>query len=76
MIKVARMPPMPAKTGSDGLLTIGQVAEILGVSAATLRRWDRAGRFRARRHPINGYRLYRRQDVERLRWKLVQGVGG
>lgn len=55
------------------LLTVGQAAAILGVSAATLRRWDEAGHFRARRHPINGWRVYRRGDVERLRRKLAAG---
>ena len=29
-----------------------------GVSKDTLRRWDRAGKLEARRHPITGYRLY------------------
>jgi len=49
------------------LLTVKQAAAMLGVSIVTLRRWDESGRFPARRHPINGYRLYREQDVRRLR---------
>jgi DNA-binding transcriptional MerR regulator len=40
---------------------------MLGVSIVTLRRWDDTGKFPARRHPINGYRLYREHDVRRLR---------
>jgi len=41
-------------------LTVGEAAAFLGVSPSTLRNWDRAGRLKAGRHPINGYRLYER----------------
>jgi excisionase family DNA binding protein len=47
-------------------LTVGQAAESLGVSNSTLRNWDRAGKLKAGRNPMNGYRLYRREDVEAL----------
>ncbi|MEM9189407.1 MAG: MerR family DNA-binding transcriptional regulator [Myxococcota bacterium] len=46
------------------LLTVKKAAELLGVSAKTLRRWDAAGRLQAIRDPKTGYRLYRRQDLE------------
>ena len=32
-------------------LTIGEAAEFLGVSTATLRNWDRSGKLKPRRHP-------------------------
>jgi excisionase family DNA binding protein len=48
------------------LLTISQAAQLLGVSVPTLRRWDAAGTLRPHRHPINGYRLYRKSEVLRL----------
>jgi len=47
-------------------LTVGEAAELLGVSKDTLRRWDRAGKLKARRHPITGYRLYLRRELEAL----------
>jgi excisionase family DNA binding protein len=47
-------------------LTVGQAAGELGVSRGTLRNWDRAGKLKPRRHPLNGYRLYRRADLEKL----------
>lgn len=50
----------------NDLLTIGEAAHLLGVSVSTLRNWDRGKKLRARRHPINGYRLYSRRDVETL----------
>jgi PAS domain S-box-containing protein/excisionase family DNA binding protein len=45
-------------------LTVGEAANFLGVSPWTLRNWDKAGRLKAIRHPKNGYRIYRQQDLE------------
>jgi excisionase family DNA binding protein len=45
-------------------LTVGEAAAFLGVSAETLRNWDRSGKLKAYRHPINRYRLYRREELE------------
>jgi molybdopterin-binding protein len=46
-------------------LTLGEAASALGVSADTLRRWDRAGRLRTVRDERNR-RLVPRREVERL----------
>lgn len=53
-------------------LTVAEAAEYLGVSANTLRNWDRAGKLTARRHPINGYRLYALKELEELK-RAIQG---
>jgi len=45
-------------------LTVGEAADFLGVSPWTLRNWDKAGRLKAIRHPKNGYRIYRQQDLQ------------
>jgi len=44
--------------------TIKQAAKILGVTPLTLRNWDRNGKLRAYRHPINNYRIYKPQQLE------------
>jgi excisionase family DNA binding protein len=49
-----------------GYLRVGEAARLVGVSRATLRNWDKAGKLRAVRHPMNGYRLYRRKDLESI----------
>lgn len=49
-----------------GYLTVQRAADVLGVSASTLRNWDRAGKVKAMRHPVNGYRLYRRAALAAL----------
>ena len=51
-------------------LTISKAASRLGVSQVELRRWDVAGKFEARRPPINHCRLYRHTDLERLKRRI------
>ena len=63
-----------AKLGPPDVVTIKEAAELLGVSEMTLRRWDKAGKFCAHRHPVSSYRLYRRKDVLRLRQRIETGT--
>ena len=51
---------------SDNFLTIKQAAKMLGVSTLTLRNWDKSGKFTASRHPINNYRVYKKDEVDML----------
>lgn len=46
-------------------LTIGEAARAIGVSADTLRRWERAGKIRTRRDSANRRRVPR-SEIERL----------
>lgn len=57
-------------------LTIKQAAALLGVTPETLRNWDRANKLRPARHPINGYRLYRREDLEALLARAARRTEG
>ena len=57
-------------------LTVSEAADFLGVSAATLRNWDRAGKVKATRHPVNGYRLYRKEDLSNLLEQVKDGPNG
>lgn len=49
---------------STKLIKIGEVAELLGVSIDTLRRWDKSGKFSSVRTGPRGHRFYRFSDVE------------
>ena len=51
---------------TPGFLTIGQAAELLGVSTWTLRNWDKSGKLKTLRHPKSGYRIYRHEDLRSL----------
>lgn len=44
-------------------LTVSEAAEVLGVSPWTLRNWDNSGKLKSTRHPKNGYRIYRHEDL-------------
>ena len=43
--------------------SISEVAETLGKSTETLRRWDREGKLSAVREPISNYRVYRKDQL-------------
>jgi len=47
-------------------LRISEAAEYLGVSPNTLRNWENAGKLVAHRHPVNRYRLFKREDLDAL----------
>jgi DNA-binding transcriptional MerR regulator len=59
---VRKVAPLPEK-----FLTVGEAAAELGVTRATLRNWDKAGKLTPRRHPINGYRMYATTEIEALK---------
>ena len=47
-------------------LRISEAAEYLGVSPNTLRNWENAGKIVAHRHPVNGYRLFKQEELDEL----------
>lgn len=67
------MIPMKQASTPPSYLTITEAANQLGVSVSTLRNWDRQGKLRPRRHPMNGYRIYDRAEIVRLK-KLIEGI--
>lgn len=48
-------------------LPIREVSKLLGVSHDVLRNWERNGLISVRRNSYNGYRLFGKKDIERLR---------
>ena len=56
-------------------LTVKQAADFLGVTVMTLHRWDAKGKLKARRHPINHYRLYKPSELRALLTKASKGEG-
>ena len=44
--------------------TIKQAARILDVTPLTLRNWDKSGKLKPYRHPINNYRVYKADQLE------------
>lgn len=58
----------------ETFVTVHEAAEILGVAMNTVRAWGAAGKLREYRHPMNGYRLYKRRDLEDVLRSLEQSV--
>lgn len=46
--------------------TVSEVAQEVGVTPTTIRRWDKSGKFKSSRHPINNYRVYTADQVSNL----------
>ena len=47
-------------------MTVKEAAKYLGVSPMTLRRWDKKGKLKAKRHPMNRYRLYSKKELKMI----------
>lgn len=55
---------------------VHEAAEILGVAPNTIRAWGATGKLPEHRHPANGYRLYKRTDLEQVIQQIERSVGG
>ena len=51
---------------SSNFVSLKNASEILCVSPETLRNWDKQGKLKATRHPINQYRLYDLDEIQSL----------
>src|SRR5215469_4939234 len=47
-------------------LRIKEAARLLGISEATLRNWCKQGKIKVHRNPVNGYRLFKKGDLDEL----------
>ncbi|MBU4284692.1 MerR family DNA-binding transcriptional regulator [Patescibacteria group bacterium] len=50
--------------------TIKQASRILGVTPLTLRNWDKNGKLKPYRHPLNNYRVYKSDQLEMFLRKM------
>ena len=53
---------------------IAEAADILGVSQGTVRAWAEAGKIPMHRNPANGYRLFKRSDLQDFLKKVARPV--
>ena len=57
-----------------GYLSVKEAAECLGVSPNTVRAWGADGKIPEYRHPVNNYRLYKRDDLQEVINQLEKSV--
>jgi len=55
---------------SKKYLTVREVSRMLSVTTLTLRNWDKNGKLKALRNPINNYRVYKPEEIEILMRKI------
>ena len=53
---------------------VAEAAEILGVSQGTVRAWAEAGKLPMHKNPANGYRLFRRNELENFLKSVARPV--
>jgi excisionase family DNA binding protein len=58
---------------TEYLLT-AEAAEMLGVAQNTIRKWARTGAIPMHRNPVNGYRLFRRADLEKFLHRIERPI--
>lgn len=51
---------------NSNFVTLKDASKILNVSSETLRNWDKQGKLKATRHPVNKYRLYNLNEINNL----------
>lgn len=58
-----------------GFYTINEVADMLRMNRKTLYNWEAAGKIpKARRHPMNNYRVYTKEDVDKIKKIIAKGL--
>jgi excisionase family DNA binding protein len=61
-------------TKLTGYVKTAEAAEILGVAQNTLRKWAARGDIQMYRNPANGYRLFKRSDLDRFLRRVSRPV--
>jgi len=56
----------------DEYMNITEAAKFIGVTANTLRNWEKEKKIKVYRNPLNQYRLYKKEDLEELLKKIIQ----
>lgn len=51
-------------------MMIEEAANFLGVTMNTLRAWEAKGKIKPYRNPINGFRMYKEEELQELLEKL------
>ena len=53
---------------------VAEAAKILGVAQGTVRTWAEAGKIPMHKNPANGYRLFRRVDLENFLARIAKSA--
>ena len=62
------------KARSSDYVMVARAAEILGGSQGTIRTWAADGKIPMHRNPANGYRLFKREELEKFLKNIAKPV--
>jgi excisionase family DNA binding protein len=62
------------KTRLSEYVMVAEAAEILGVSQGTVRTWAEAGKIPMHKNPANGYRLFKRSELDAFLMQIDKPV--
>jgi len=62
------------KTRLNDYVKVAEAAQILGVSQGTVRTWAEAGKIPMHKNPANGYRLFKRTELENFLAEIEEPV--
>jgi excisionase family DNA binding protein len=62
------------KTRLNEYVKVAEAAEILGVSQGTVRAWAEGGKIPMHKNPANGYRLFKRTELENFLAEIEKTV--
>lgn len=65
----------PATADNERLLTVSDVAREFRRTTETIRKWERSGKLRAAMRLTGGTRLFRPEEVEKLKAELGAATG-
>jgi DNA-binding transcriptional MerR regulator len=51
----------------NGMMTVTEVAKMIGVSSKTILRWEKAGKVGRSKRDWRGWRVYDRTDIRKLK---------
>ena len=61
-------------TVKDDFVLVKEAAGMLGVCVNTIRAWGASGKITEYRHPVNGYRMFKRKELEQIVRKMQEPV--
>ena len=62
------------KSKLNEYVMVAEAAEILGVSQGTVRTWAEAGKIPMHKNPANGYRLFKRSELDAFLMQIDKPV--
>jgi predicted site-specific integrase-resolvase len=58
----------------DEFVLVKEAADLLGVCPNTIRSWGSSGKLTEYRHPVNNFRIFKKDEIECLLQRLTEPI--